>query len=342
MPILSIQYVTVFFSPCTFNSKMSQPRCVYTNNRCRYQSITQQYLKRCLIKDDSNYMFRPIVAIIRFSSESMFVVLYRVGMGMSRWWDLSICDVCYMLVLKGAGWGLFKYPPTLSPLTIPYNNKHHRRWDLTIVTYPYQPYKALPPYFRMKTWWWPQWTETCSYYHPLLNIFFKYHCVIDWYLHLLFVRSSCWFYNQKRITLCGMYKFQSSISCKIKHSLHRIITRFSTKQHQCHQVIFAGTYPFYNYTVKPHSWATVSVYKQDVLHHSSLYAVNVSCIGEISHCCLQRASLSNNLFKNWSNNSQCKMTSKSSYKISRHLYLYLYVTLKIITLCVLLEQFLDK
>jgi len=44
--------------------------------KCRYQSITQQYLKRCLIKDDSNYMFRPNVAIM-FSSESMVVVLYR-------------------------------------------------------------------------------------------------------------------------------------------------------------------------------------------------------------------------------------------------------------------------
>ena len=48
-------------------------------NRCRYQSITQQYLKRCLIKNDSNYMFRPIAAVIRFTSESMMVVLYRIG-----------------------------------------------------------------------------------------------------------------------------------------------------------------------------------------------------------------------------------------------------------------------
>jgi len=53
---------------------------VPVNNRCRYQSITQQYLKRCLIKDEVNYMFRPIAAIIRFSSESMVVVLYRIGM----------------------------------------------------------------------------------------------------------------------------------------------------------------------------------------------------------------------------------------------------------------------
>jgi len=67
------------------NSKMSHPRCVYINNRCGYQSITQQYLKKCLIKDDSNYMFRPIAAIIRFLSESMVVVLYRIGMVMSRW-----------------------------------------------------------------------------------------------------------------------------------------------------------------------------------------------------------------------------------------------------------------
>jgi len=34
-------------------------------------------------------MFRPNVAITRFSSESMVVVLYRIGMGMSRWWTNS-------------------------------------------------------------------------------------------------------------------------------------------------------------------------------------------------------------------------------------------------------------
>jgi len=68
-----------------FNSKKSHPRCVYINNRCGYQSITKQYIKRCLIKDDSNYMFRPNVAIIRFTSESMMVVLYRIGMVMSQW-----------------------------------------------------------------------------------------------------------------------------------------------------------------------------------------------------------------------------------------------------------------
>jgi len=55
------------------------------NNRCGYQSITHKFLKRCLIKDDSYYMFRHIPAIIRFSSESMVVVLYRIGMVMSRW-----------------------------------------------------------------------------------------------------------------------------------------------------------------------------------------------------------------------------------------------------------------
>ena len=62
---------------CTDNIKMG--------NRCRYQSITQRYLKRCLIEDDNNYMFRPMAAIIRFSSVSMMVVLYRIGMVMSRW-----------------------------------------------------------------------------------------------------------------------------------------------------------------------------------------------------------------------------------------------------------------
>ena len=83
---------------------MSHPRCVYISNRCGYQSVTQ-YLKTCLIKDEVNYMFRPNVAIIRFSSESMVVLLYRIGMDMSRWWDLSICDICYMLFLRGMGRG---------------------------------------------------------------------------------------------------------------------------------------------------------------------------------------------------------------------------------------------
>ena len=76
---------------------------MYINNRCGYQSITQQYLKRCLIEDEVNYMFRPNVAIIRFTSESMVVLLYRIGMDMSRWWDLRICDVCYMLFIGGTG-----------------------------------------------------------------------------------------------------------------------------------------------------------------------------------------------------------------------------------------------
>jgi len=78
---------------------MSYPHCVYINSRCRFQSVTQQYLKRCLIK------FWPIAAIIRFSSKSMVVVLYRIGMVMSRWWDLNICDVCCMLLLRDMGGG---------------------------------------------------------------------------------------------------------------------------------------------------------------------------------------------------------------------------------------------
>jgi len=46
---------------------------------------------------------------------------------------------------------------------------------------------ALPPYFRIKTWWWPHSAETCSLLHPLLINFFRYCCVIDWYPHLLFI-----------------------------------------------------------------------------------------------------------------------------------------------------------
>ena len=50
-------------------------------------------------------MFWPNVAIIRFTSESMVVLLYRIGMDMSQWLDLSICDVCYMLFIGGTGGG---------------------------------------------------------------------------------------------------------------------------------------------------------------------------------------------------------------------------------------------
>jgi len=52
-------------------------------------------------KDEVNYIFLSSVTIMRISSKSMVVVLYRFGMGMSRWWYLSICDVCYMLFLMG-------------------------------------------------------------------------------------------------------------------------------------------------------------------------------------------------------------------------------------------------
>ena len=45
--------------------KLSHPCFVYINNRCGYQSITQQYLKKCSIQDEVNYMFRPNVAIIK-------------------------------------------------------------------------------------------------------------------------------------------------------------------------------------------------------------------------------------------------------------------------------------
>jgi len=50
-------------------------------------------------------MFRPNVNTMSFTSESMLVVLFRIGMVMTRWWDLRISDVCYMLFLEGTNWG---------------------------------------------------------------------------------------------------------------------------------------------------------------------------------------------------------------------------------------------
>jgi len=46
-------------------------------------------------------MFLANMAVISFTSENMMVLLYRIGMGISRWRVLSICDVCYMLFIGG-------------------------------------------------------------------------------------------------------------------------------------------------------------------------------------------------------------------------------------------------
>jgi hypothetical protein len=87
---------------------------VYINNRCRYQSITQQYLKRCLIKDDSNYMFRPIAAIISFSSESMVVV--PIGL-VWLYHDGEISTSVMFAIVKGHGGGIcdVRYPGVYTP-----------------------------------------------------------------------------------------------------------------------------------------------------------------------------------------------------------------------------------
>ena len=51
-------------------------------------------------------MFRPIAVINRFSSESMVVVLYRIGMVMSRWWDLNMWYLLYAIVMGHTGVGV--------------------------------------------------------------------------------------------------------------------------------------------------------------------------------------------------------------------------------------------
>jgi hypothetical protein len=70
------------------------------------QSIIQQCLKRCLMKNANNYMYmlRPIAAIIRFSFESMIVALiglvwlYHNG-------DIST-SVMFAIVKGHGGWYL--------------------------------------------------------------------------------------------------------------------------------------------------------------------------------------------------------------------------------------------
>ena len=73
-------------------------------NRCGYQSITQQYLKKCLIKDEVNYMFRPNVAIIRFSSESMALQDWYGYVTMVR--SQHLWCLLYA-IFKGDGGGVF-------------------------------------------------------------------------------------------------------------------------------------------------------------------------------------------------------------------------------------------
>ena len=166
---------------CRGNRTASGNITVRLNSRCWYQSIAQQYLKRCSVKNVNNYKFRPIVAIIRLSSESMVILIYRIGMIMSRWWNLNTCDDCYMLLLRVRGVSVVyaildcagDYVCSLLPyvsvqllfvhsqcllllgLTIAYK-KHHRCWDLTIVPQPCRSYKVLLTFFRMKNLWWPQ------------------------------------------------------------------------------------------------------------------------------------------------------------------------------------------
>jgi len=65
------------------NFKLSHPRCVYINNRCGGQSITQQYLK-VFNNDKSKLHVSAYVAIIRFTFESIVVFLYRVGVHLNR------------------------------------------------------------------------------------------------------------------------------------------------------------------------------------------------------------------------------------------------------------------
>jgi len=99
-------------------------------------------------------------------------------------------------------------PPPPRPLTIANSNKHHRWWDLTIVTYPYQTYKALSPYFGMKTFWCSQWDETCSYYHPLLNIFLDIVVLLtDTYTYcvqssVFLLRHVNWTYSRWACIMC--------------------------------------------------------------------------------------------------------------------------------------------
>ena len=68
------------------NSEMCHPRCVYKSIGRDIKSITQQVYLMTFIRGWYNYMFRPIPAITRFSSErvSMFT-LFRI----KTWWWLE-------------------------------------------------------------------------------------------------------------------------------------------------------------------------------------------------------------------------------------------------------------
>jgi len=51
-------------------------------------------------------MFRPNVVIIRFTSESLVVLLYRIGMDMARWGEFSIWGVFFNVFKGGKGGGV--------------------------------------------------------------------------------------------------------------------------------------------------------------------------------------------------------------------------------------------
>ena len=145
--------------------------CISVNN-------TTISKKRCLIKDDSNYMFRPIAAIIMFSFESMVVVLYMIGIVMSWWWDLSICDVCYMLLLRGTGGG-------------------YVMCVILVVEHKYV--CSLLSYVGLQLLF--------VHFRCLLLVGFCYGpCVINWYTQLFFIyRQMGWLILELAFTLLGCY-----------------------------------------------------------------------------------------------------------------------------------------
>ena len=80
-------------------------------------------------------------------------------------WDLSITQQ-YLKMMFDKGWSKLHVLPSWHNHTNPVKHYHH--------TFGWKPDDG---HIRLKR----------SLLHPLLNIFFRYCCVIDWYPHLLFI-----------------------------------------------------------------------------------------------------------------------------------------------------------
>ena len=170
------------------------------NNRCGYQSITQQYLKRFLIKDENsshqspNHTHTNPHQLLFFGFSPLHRTHNKSPPAVDIGYGQTVAGDPHRTTASRHTWAahprITHITDTPPPPVTPINSTNITDAEISPSWHTHtKPVKALPPYFRMKTRLWPHYAETCSLLHPLLYVFFRYCCVIDWYTHLLFIHT---------------------------------------------------------------------------------------------------------------------------------------------------------